>query len=95
MGGIVVRKFLVERATDLIERKIEIGLLLVASPSLGASYADWLSPLSKFFGNEQAKIADSGRNRPPVPNETGHVFRRKSATNSGVNPATFFPAIRR
>lgn len=33
--------------------------------------------------------ADSGRKRPPIPNETGHVFRRKSATHSGVKPATF------
>lgn len=54
MGGIVVRKFLVERATDLIERKIEIGVFLVASPSLGSSYANWLSPLARLFGHAQA-----------------------------------------
>jgi hypothetical protein len=36
-----------------------------------------------------AKSADSGRKRPPIPNETGHGFRRKSATQSGVKPATF------
>ena len=54
MGGIVVRKFLVERVTELIERKTEIGLFLVASPSLGSSYADWLSPLARLFGHAQA-----------------------------------------
>src|SRR6266571_1122287 len=32
MGGIVVRKFLVERHAELIERKTEIGLFLLASP---------------------------------------------------------------
>lgn len=54
MGGIVVRKFLVERATELIEGEREIGLFLVASPSLGSSYADWLSPLAQLFGHAQA-----------------------------------------
>jgi len=54
MGGIVVRKFIVERALDLINRDIEVALYLVASPSLGSSYANWLTPLAKFFGNSQA-----------------------------------------
>jgi len=54
MGGIVVRKFLVERTVSLIETKKEIGLFLVASPSLGAKYADWLSPLARFLGHAQA-----------------------------------------
>ena len=54
MGGLVVRKFLVERAVELIEAEKEIGLFLVASPSLGSSYADWLSPLARFFGHSQA-----------------------------------------
>ncbi|MCH7515709.1 MAG: alpha/beta fold hydrolase, partial [Bacteroidetes bacterium] len=56
MGGIVVRKFLVERSTYLLERKLKIGLFLVASPSLGAKYANWLSPLAKFFGHTQAEV---------------------------------------
>lgn len=56
MGGIVVRKFLVERATELIGAKIEIGLYLVASPSLGSSYANWLSPLAKFLKHAQADV---------------------------------------
>src|SRR5262245_1640596 len=54
MGGIVVRKFVLERATELIEAEKEIGLFLVSSPSLGAFYADWLSPLAKLFGHAQA-----------------------------------------
>ncbi|NOU12132.1 MAG: alpha/beta fold hydrolase [Nitrospira sp.] len=54
MGGIVVRKFLVERASDLIEEEKEIGLFLVASPSLGSDYANWLKPLAQLFGNAQA-----------------------------------------
>jgi Alpha/beta hydrolase family len=56
MGGIVVRKFLVERAADLIERKTAVGLFLVASPSLGSSYANWLSPLAQFLGHAQADV---------------------------------------
>ena len=54
MGGIVVRKFLVERVNDLLDRNIEAGLFLVASPSLGSAYANWLSPLAKFMGHGQA-----------------------------------------
>ena len=55
MGGIVVRKFIVERVNDLIDRNIEIGLFLVASPSLGAEYANWLSPLAKLLDHSQAE----------------------------------------
>jgi hypothetical protein len=53
MGGIVVRKFLVERSADLIEKKTEIGLFLIASPSLGSSYANWLRPLAQVLGHAQ------------------------------------------
>ena len=54
MGGIVARKFLVERASYLIESKKAIALFLVASPSLGSSYANWLSPLARLVGQAQA-----------------------------------------
>jgi tetratricopeptide (TPR) repeat protein/TolB-like protein len=54
MGGIVVRRFIVQRALELEKANIEVGLFLVASPSLGSSYADWLSPLAKLFGHSQA-----------------------------------------
>lgn len=53
MGGIAVRKFLVERAADLIDRKTEIGLFLISSPSLGSSYGTWLRPLAQFLGHAQ------------------------------------------
>jgi formylglycine-generating enzyme required for sulfatase activity/pimeloyl-ACP methyl ester carboxylesterase len=56
MGGIVVRKYLVERAIELRENKTEIGLFLVASPSLGADYADWLKPMARFLGHSQAEV---------------------------------------
>ena len=62
MGGIVVRKFIVERAAELIGAKKEIDLFLVASPSLGASYADWLSPLAQQFGHAQADALRFVRN---------------------------------
>lgn len=56
MGGIVVRKFLVEHVNDLLDRGIEVGLFLVASPSLGSSYANWLAPLAKVMGHSQADV---------------------------------------
>ncbi len=54
MGGIVARKFIVERATRLLEKETNLGLFLIASPSLGADYANWLTPLARFFGHSQA-----------------------------------------
>jgi pimeloyl-ACP methyl ester carboxylesterase len=62
MGGILVRKYLVERATDLIERKISVSLFLIASPSLGSQYANWLSPIAKFVGHSQADALRIGQN---------------------------------
>lgn len=55
MGGIVVRRFLVKRAVELISLGKQIGLFLIASPSLGSDYANWLGPIVKFFGHRQAE----------------------------------------
>jgi Putative serine esterase (DUF676) len=54
MGGIVVRRFIVERQADLIAASTQIGLFLVASPSLGSSYANWLTPLARLMRHSQA-----------------------------------------
>jgi hypothetical protein len=62
MGGIVVRKFIAERAAELIRAEKEIDLFLIASPSLGATYADWLSPLTQLFGHAQADALRFVRN---------------------------------
>ena len=62
MGGIVVRKYIVERQAELIGAGKEIDLFLVASPSLGATYADWLSLLAQLFGHAQADTLRFVRN---------------------------------
>ncbi len=49
MGGIVARRYLEREERDLLDAKIEVGLFLVASPSLGSEYATFLSPLSSVF----------------------------------------------
>jgi len=54
MGGLVARKFIVERSTDFAAHGTKLGLFLVASPSLGADLANWLAPLARFFGHAQA-----------------------------------------
>lgn len=54
MGGIIARKFVVEQASELVERNTCIGLFLIASPSLGSDYANWLRPLARLFGHTQA-----------------------------------------
>ena len=54
MGGIVARKFIVERSLDLTEDSTCVGMFLIASPSLGSDYANWLAPLANLFGHTQA-----------------------------------------
>lgn len=56
MGGIVTRRFLVKEQSFLIQRGLnKIGLFLVASPSLGSEYANWLGALSSLMGHTQAE----------------------------------------
>lgn len=55
MGGIVVRKYIVDRQTDLIDFETAIGLFLVASPSLGSGYANLLTALAKLVGVRHAQ----------------------------------------
>jgi pimeloyl-ACP methyl ester carboxylesterase len=54
MGGLVVRKLLVERVADFRDKGVSVGLFLVASPSLGSQYANLLAPLARFMGHAQA-----------------------------------------
>lgn len=54
MGGIVARKYIVEHASELIERRTSISLFSIASPSLGSDYANWLAPIARLFGHTQA-----------------------------------------
>ncbi|MFY9261540.1 MAG: alpha/beta fold hydrolase [Gallionella sp.] len=55
MGGIVARKYVVQNAAHLERTNKKIGLFLIASPSLGSNYANWLAPLAKFFKHSQAR----------------------------------------
>ncbi|ACF47109.1 hypothetical protein Paes_2101 [Prosthecochloris aestuarii DSM 271] len=64
MGGIVVRKYLVENASKLIECDCEIGLYLLASPSLGSLYANWLEPIINIFNHRQASMLKFIRRNP-------------------------------
>jgi len=54
MGGIVARKLIVRSQVELIELGARIGLFLVASPSLGSSYANWVQAIARAAGNTQA-----------------------------------------
>ncbi len=62
MGGIVVRQYLVTRALDLIEAEAHVGLFLVASPSLGSEYANWLEAFANIFGQSQAQALRFAQN---------------------------------
>ncbi len=54
MGGIVSRKLIVSREAEIIENKTEVGLFLIASPSLGAQLATTLQDLAAVLGHAQA-----------------------------------------
>jgi hypothetical protein len=54
MGGIVARKLIVRSQMELIDVGARIGLFLVASPSLGSSYANWVTTIARAAGNTQA-----------------------------------------
>ncbi|MGY8669293.1 alpha/beta hydrolase [Bradyrhizobium sp. UFLA05-109] len=57
MGGIVVRKFILDNQMRLASEAIDIGLFLVASPSLGARAATTLAELSRVFRRHTQAMA--------------------------------------
>lgn len=59
MGGIVARKYIVDQQLDIYSKDIRASLFLVASPSLGSEYANWLSP---FSSNPQAEALKFSKN---------------------------------
>lgn len=64
MGGIVVRKYLVSRTTELVMRAVPVGLFLVASPSLGSDYANWLAPIARKLRHSQGDALRFVRTNP-------------------------------
>ncbi|MGT2476673.1 esterase/lipase family protein [Paraburkholderia terrae] len=58
MGGIVVRRMLVQQIDKFAGK--QLGLMLVASPSMGSSYANWIRPIARFFGHAQAEVMCMG-----------------------------------
>ena len=53
MGGIVVRKWMVNEQISLAERQKELGLFLLASPSAGSKWANVLTHLTKSIRHGQ------------------------------------------
>lgn len=85
MGGIIVRRFIVKHQQYLSEKDAAIGLYLVASPSLGSDYANWLSALSGFMGHTQAKALQFSQQNVWL-NDLDRDFQNlKSAENPGFN----------
>ncbi|KVX57639.1 hypothetical protein WT33_22595 [Burkholderia stagnalis] len=58
MGGLVVRRMLVQQINKLAGK--QLGLVLVASPSMGSTYANWITPIARFFGHTQADVLRMG-----------------------------------
>lgn len=49
MGGIVARRYLVREEQQILKDKVDVGLFLVASPSLGSEYSTFLSHFSSIL----------------------------------------------
>ena len=64
LGGIVARRYLIRRQLDRIDPDVATayGLFLVASPSLGSDWANWLQPIAKFFRHSQAEALRFSKN---------------------------------
>jgi pimeloyl-ACP methyl ester carboxylesterase len=60
MGGLVARRLIVAREADFMAWGGKIGLFLVASPSLGSEWANWLGKLSRAIGHSQAVALQAG-----------------------------------
>ncbi len=56
MGGIIARRFLVKYSSEFIDREIVTGLFLVASPSNGSGYANFLGLGIRLLKIEQGDI---------------------------------------
>jgi len=83
MGGIVTRRYVVQRYDELMERSVELGLFLIASPSLGSSYANWLSPIAKLLGHAQGQALTFCQNNTWL-NELNSDFRNVLARRNLV-----------
>src|SRR5262249_54301926 len=49
-GGIILRHILVNEYEEFLDKKV--GLLLIASPSGGSHWANWIKVLTSVYGNE-------------------------------------------
>lgn len=58
MGGLVARRMLVHKRRYFANK--DLGLWLVASPSLGSNYATWLTPIARFFKQAHAEALRMG-----------------------------------
>lgn len=78
MGGIVVRRYLVSREHDL--KDVAVGLYLVASPSLGSNYANWLEPIAQLMNHSQADVLRFSQNNQWL-NDLNKDFKNLIGTN--------------
>jgi pimeloyl-ACP methyl ester carboxylesterase len=63
MGGIVARHFVVTQQASFIKTKTKIGFFLVASPSLGSEYANFVSTIAPLY-NAHLDILRVGQENP-------------------------------
>jgi pimeloyl-ACP methyl ester carboxylesterase len=71
LGGVIVRRLLEEHADAFTGKTV--GLLLLASPTGGSSYADWAQPLAALYGN---KIVEQLRPTNDMLQDVDRRFRK-------------------
>lgn len=83
MGGIVVRRFIVQYRQFLAEKRLSVGLFLVASPSLGSDYANFLSAVTVTMGHTQARALAFSQQNDWLNDLDKDFMNLKSAENTG------------
>jgi predicted alpha/beta hydrolase family esterase len=60
LGGIIARRFLISKQVNITGKRI--GLFLVASPSLGSNYANFISAISPMYNSQLNSLKFSQTN---------------------------------
>ena len=81
LGGIVIRDLLTKYPEDFQDKKL--GLVLIASPSLGSKYADYLTGISELYKNDMATNLKTSDKRLSDLDDRFRILNEKSNKDRG------------
>ncbi|NVK20609.1 MAG: alpha/beta fold hydrolase [Methylocystaceae bacterium] len=103
MGGNLVRRLLISRVTEFSRRQIEIGLFLIASPSIGSHYANLIGLVSgKYnlqldslkFSQDNTWLIDLDKDfRSLIASPPFKIFGKELIEDLPIKPGRFLPKL--